>query len=62
MNIKECCTVDKTEYRDTKYLERFIDQLNDENQRYFLGVLEALNFAQSTDEMSTYETTPRSVN
>jgi hypothetical protein len=31
-------------------LEAAIDELTEENQRYVLGVLEALNFAQSTQE------------
>ena len=55
MNIKEYYVANKAEHKNSKYLERFIDQLNDENQRYFLGVLEALNFAQNADEIPAYE-------
>ena len=36
--------------KDTKALEEHIKQLSDENQRYLLGVLEALNFAQNSME------------
>jgi len=36
--------------KNTKYLEETIDQLTDESQFYFLGVLEALNFAQNEIE------------
>jgi hypothetical protein len=31
-------------------LYKAVDQLTEENQSYFLGVLEALSFAQSTHE------------
>jgi hypothetical protein len=34
-----------------KRLFEVVDRLTDENQRYFLGVLEALNFAQSIQEI-----------
>ena len=39
-----------------KRLEDNIDQLTDEYQSYFLGVLEALNFAQNAGEMAGEET------
>ena len=35
---------------NTKRLENTIDELTDEYQFYFLGVLEALNFAQNSRE------------
>ena len=41
---------------NTKRLENAIDQLTDEHQSYFLGVLEALNFAQNEREMPVEET------
>jgi len=40
---------------NTKRLENAIDQLTDEHQSYFLGVLEALNFAQNAREMAGEE-------
>jgi len=39
------------EDRNIKRLEETIDQLTDEYQFYFLGVLEALNFAQNAKEI-----------
>jgi len=39
-----------------KRLENAIDQLTDENRSYFLGVLEALTFAQNAREMPVEET------
>jgi len=41
---------------NTKRLEDNIDRLTDEYQFYFLGVLEALNFAQNAGEMAGEET------
>jgi len=40
----------------TKRLEKTIDQLTDEYQSFFVGVLEALNFAQNAREMPDEET------
>jgi len=40
-------------------LECTIDQLSDEYQFYFLGVLEALNYAQNASEMTGEETEER---
>jgi hypothetical protein len=40
---------------NTKRLENAIDQLTNEHQSYFLGVLEALNFAQNAREMAGEE-------
>jgi len=42
--------------RNTKRLEEATDQLTDEHQSYFLGVLEALNFAQNAREIPVEET------
>ena len=42
---------DNTKHTDVHNLEDSIDQLTDENQHYFIGVLEALNFAQNTQEI-----------
>jgi hypothetical protein len=44
-----------TGHKDTKILEEHINQLTDENQRYFLGVLEALNFAQNMEEILPFK-------
>ena len=45
-----------TGHKDTKALEEHIRQLSDENQRYLLGVLEALYFAQNnTEEIPSYK-------
>ena len=41
---------------NTKRLENNIDQLSDEYQFYFLGVLEALNYAQNASETTGEET------
>ena len=41
--------------KDIKILEEYINQLTDENQRYFLGVLEALNFAQNMEEIPSFK-------
>ena len=41
---------------NTKLLEDNIDKLTDEYSFYFLGVLEALNFAQNAREMEGEET------
>jgi hypothetical protein len=41
---------------NAKYLENNIDQLSEEYQFYFLGVLEALNFAQNASETPGEET------
>jgi hypothetical protein len=38
--------------KNTKHLEEIIDQLTDEYQFYFLGVLEALSFAQNAKEIA----------
>jgi hypothetical protein len=37
-----------TKETDTKRLAEAVDTLTEENQRYFLGVVEALAYAQST--------------
>ena len=42
--------------RNTNRLEEIIDQLTDEYQFCFLGVLEALNYAQNAIEMPIEET------
>jgi hypothetical protein len=34
-----------------KELYEAVDQLTEENQHFFLGILEALSFAQSTQEL-----------
>jgi len=39
--------------KDTGCLEASIDQLTDENQFHFLGILEALTFAQNMGEIPT---------
>ena len=36
-----------TEVADKERLPEAVDKLTDENQRYFLGVVEALTFAQT---------------
>jgi hypothetical protein len=41
---------------NTKRLEETIDQLSDEYRFYFLGVLEALNYAQNAIEIPFEET------
>jgi hypothetical protein len=43
--MKKC-----TELMKQKRLQAAIDELTEENQRYALGVLEALAFAQATQE------------
>jgi hypothetical protein len=40
-----------TIYKSTGCLEATIDQLTDEHQLYFLGILEALTFAQNMREI-----------
>ena len=40
-------------YKSAECLKAFIDQLTDEHQRYFLGVLEALTYAQNMAEKPT---------
>ena len=40
---------------NVEHLECTIDQLSDENQFYFLGVLEALNYAQNSIETTGEE-------
>jgi hypothetical protein len=41
-----------TPYKSIECLEASINQLTDEHQRYFLGVLEALTYAQNMAEKS----------
>jgi DNA-binding MurR/RpiR family transcriptional regulator len=41
-----------TEKADRERLDRAIDVLTEENRRYFLGILEALAFAQSEQGQS----------
>ena len=45
----------KTTNTNTERLESNIDQLSDEYQFYFLGVLEALNYAQNAIETMSNE-------
>jgi len=42
--------------RNKERLEETTNQLTDEHQSYFLGVLEALNFAQNAREIPVEET------
>jgi len=39
-----------TPYKSAECLEASVDQLTDEHRRYFLGVLEALTYAQNMAE------------
>ena len=41
--------------KNTERLEETLDRLTDESQSYFLGVLEALNFAQNATETPVAE-------
>jgi hypothetical protein len=41
-----------TEKADKEKLSKSVDELTEENQRHFLGVLEALAFAQSDQDKS----------
>jgi hypothetical protein len=44
-----------TKETDKKWLAEKVDNLTEENQRYFLGVLEALSFSQSTQKQADTE-------
>jgi Ni,Fe-hydrogenase III large subunit len=41
--------------KDAKCLEESVDRLTDEHKAYFLGVLEALTFAQRVKETAALE-------
>ena len=55
MNAKELNSESRAKQRNVKFLEKYLDHLNDENQNCFLEVLEALNFAQNTNGISAFE-------
>jgi len=43
----------ETPYKSAECLEASIGRLSDEHQRYFLGILEALTYAQNMAEKPT---------
>jgi hypothetical protein len=51
----EECMENHTEKTDKERLAEEIDKLTEENQRYFLGILEALSFAQNTQKQADTE-------